>query len=297
MMTIELAPNHKTGLALANPVMPAAGCFGFGAEYAHLIEGETLGAVVVGPVTAGKRRGANPPRTLPLPSSQGGTGGVLLHTGLANPGIAAVVRRYARVWDRSPVPVIVHIAGTSPGETASCCRRLASVEAVSGIELGLAGTGNLDDAIAIIQAAHATASQPLIVRLPLVSADLLHSLCEAVVEAGADALTIAAPPRGTVWHETRFLPLRLHKNLVSVSTRFVTGRLYGPFVHPLTLRALRRVAEFISVPIIGCGGIHSTEDARAFLRAGATAIQVDGALWRDPSCLTRIARSLGIVRE
>jgi len=61
---------------------------------------------------------------------------------------------------------------------------------------------------------------------------------------------------------------------------------------PLALHALRRVVKLVSVPIIGCGGIHSAEDARAFLRAGATAIQMDSALWRDPSCLARIARSL-----
>ena len=59
--TIELAPNHKTGLTLTKPVMPAAGCFGLGTEYAKLVEVETLGAIVVGPVTAGKRRGAKPP--------------------------------------------------------------------------------------------------------------------------------------------------------------------------------------------------------------------------------------------
>ena len=288
--TIELAPNHKVGLTLTNPVMPAAGCFGFGTEYARLVETEALGAVVVGPVTARPRRGAEPPRTVPIPS------GVLLHTGLANPGIAAVVRLYARAWDRSPVPVIVHVAGTSSDEAASCCWRLASIEAVAGVELGLPDTTSLDDAVAIIQAARVAASQPLIVRLPLANAD---ALCEAAVWAGADALTVAAPPRGmarlsspkSIWQETGFCE-RLPKNLVSAPTRFVTGRLHGPFVLPLVLRALRRVAELTTVPLIGCGGIHSAEDGWTFLRAGATAVQVSGALWHDPACLARIARSL-----
>ncbi len=275
--TIELAPNHKTGLTLANPVMPAAGCFGFGSEYARLVETEALGAVVVGPVTAGRRAGASLPRALPIP------GGVLLHTALANPGIAALVRRCARVWARSPVPVIVHVAGTSSGETASCCQRLAGIEAVSGIELGLFDTIDPDDAVAIIQAARATTNQPLIARLPLIDGAPLYSLCEAVVEGGADALTVAAPPRGTAWHES--------------GGRFVRGRLYGPFVHPLALRILRRVVELVPLPVIGCGGIHSAEDARAFLHAGATAIQVGGALWRDPSCLARIAFEIGSFSE
>jgi dihydroorotate dehydrogenase (NAD+) catalytic subunit len=302
---VDLAPNHKVGLALANPVMPAAGCFGFGAAYARLVEVDPLGAVLVGPITARPRRGAEPPRTLPIP------GGVLLHTGLANPGVAAVTRRYARAWARSPVPVIVHVAGTNPEEATSCCRRLSGVAAVAGVELGLpdtidvsttpagrtpeagayphshrddgAGRGltaAIDDATAVISAAHAATSQPLIVRLPLVWAD---ALCEPAVEAGADALTVAAPPRGTAWHEA--------------SERFVTGRLYGPFVLPLALRALRRVAERVSVPLIGCGGIHSVEDALTFLRAGATAVQVGGALWRDPASLARIARGLSTAVE
>jgi len=280
---VDLAPGHKVGLTLANPVMPAAGCFGFGKEYDQLVEVEALGAVVVGPVTARPRRGAAPPRTLPLPPSQRGPGGVLLHTGLANPGVAAVVRRYGRAWARSPVPVIVHVAGTSPNEAASCCQRLASVEAVAGIELGLpdiaSGSTGLaelfDEVTDVIRAARAAASQPLIVRLPLVWA---AALCEAAVEAGADALTVAAPPRGAIWH--------------APGDRFVTGRLYGPFVLPLALHALRRVAELVPVPLIGCGGIHGAADGLAFLRAGATAIQVGGALWRDPASLTRIARGL-----
>jgi dihydroorotate dehydrogenase (NAD+) catalytic subunit len=300
---IELAPHHKVGLALANPVMPAAGCFGLGTEYARLVEIEVLGAVLVGPITARPRRGAEPPRTLPVP------GGVLLHTGLANPGVAAVTRRYARAWARSPVPVIVHVAGTTPEETASCCRRLSGVAAVAGVELGLPdrvdvstapagrppgaeprphthphhggdGPGRglaaaIDDATALISAAHGATSQPLIVRLPLVWAD---ALCEPAVEAGADALTVAAPPRGTGWH--------------GASGRFVTGRLYGPFVLGLALRALRRVAERVSVPLIGCGGIHTVQDAATVLRAGAAAVQVGGALWRDPTSLARIARGL-----
>jgi dihydroorotate dehydrogenase (NAD+) catalytic subunit len=282
MTTIDLAPDHKAGLTLANPVMPAAGCFGFGTEYARLVDVEMLGAVVAGPITAAPRRGAAPPRTLPIP------GGVLLHTGLANPGVAAAIRRYARAWARSPVPVIVHVAGTTPDEAASCCRRLSSVEAIAGIELGLPDTAGgsteladvLDDLTAIIRAARTTASQPLIVQLPLSRAD---ALCEAVVESGADALTVAAPPRGTAWHAS--------------SGHFVTGRLYGPFVLPLALRALRRVAEIVPVPLIGCGGIHSAEDGLAFLHAGAVAVQVGGALWRDPACLARIAGSLSSAVE
>ena len=271
MMVIEIAPDHKVGLTLTNPVMPAAGCFGFGTEYADLVDVGELGAIVVGPVTAGPRRGAAPPRAVPI------AGGTLLHTGLANPGIAAVLRNSVRVWSRCPVPVIVHVAGISTEEVASCCRQLTRVEAVSGIELGLADTIDLDDAVAITWAASSASDRPLIVRLPLVGADALRA---AVVEAGADALTVAAPPRGVAWDPK--------------ASRFITGRLYGPLVLPQALRALRRVAERVSVPLIGCGGIQDTEDGLAFLRAGAAAVQVDSVLWRDPASLARIARGMSL---
>jgi dihydroorotate dehydrogenase (NAD+) catalytic subunit len=283
MTAIELAPEHKIGLALSNPVMPAAGCFGLGMEYSDLIEMEAIGAIVVGPVTAIPRQGAAPPRTLAVP------GGVLLHTGLANPGITAVVKNYGRALAHRTVRVIVHVAGTSPDEAASCCQRIAGIEAIAGIELGLPDTPSglhqvgtrsglndlLADTVATIKAVRFAASQPLIVRLPMGYADYL---CEAAVESGADALTVAAPPRGTAWHE----PTR----------QFITGRLYGPFVLPLALRTLHRVAGLVSVPLIGCGGIHSAEDSWAFLRAGATAVQIGGAMWHDPGCLIRIAREL-----
>jgi len=269
MTIIELAPHHKVGLTLANPIMPAAGCFGTGREYAPLIDLAALGAVVVGPVTGRPRRGSEPPRLLPVPS------GVLLHTGLANPGISALIRQAVRVWRSSPVPVIVHVAGTDTDEVASCCERLAAVEAVAGVEMGLPDAATPELAADLTRAACTSANRPVLVRLPLADAD---RLCEAAAAAGADALTVAAPPRGTAWHPG--------------AGRYISGRLYGPFVLPLALRALRRVAEMVSLPLVGCGGITAIEDAAAFLRAGAVAVQVDSALWRDPSSLARLARAL-----
>jgi dihydroorotate dehydrogenase (NAD+) catalytic subunit len=268
-MTINLAPRHKFGLMLPNPVMPAAGCYGLGREYGPLIDVASLGAIVVGPLTARPQRGSDPPRIVDVP------GGLLLHTGLANPGLSAAVRQTARIWMHSPIPVIVHVASADADEISSCCKRLEAVETLAGIELGVPDTADAELATDLTGAARNASGRPLIVRLPPDDADLL---CEAVVEAGADALTIAAPPRGTVWH--------------APTGRYVTGRLYGPFVLPLAVRAFRRVAALVPVPLIGCGGIHTAADAAAFLRAGALAVQVDSAIWHDPSCLARIAAAL-----
>ncbi len=264
---IELAPNHKTGLQLSNPVLVAAGCYGWGNEYRGLVEPELLGAVVVGPVTMGPRRGARPPRAVPFP------GGVLLHTGLANPGLLAVLRRSSRVWAQSPVPVILHLAATTPSGVASACQRVSAVEPVAAVELGLRDGVEAEEAAALTAAARSTLRQPLLVRLGLADAAWL---AEVVVAAGADGLTVAAPPRGTLPYHGRL----------------VTGRLYGPVVFPLAMHALQQVAGRVKVPLLGCGGVTSADDGLAFLQAGAVAVQVDAALWHNPTSPARIAQTI-----
>lgn len=268
--TIELGPDHKTGLQLASPVMTAAGCYGLGSEYQGLVDVRALGAVVVGPVTMHPRTGAPPPRAIPL------RGGILLHTGLANPGLRKVLQRESRAWARSPVPVILHLAATTPGEVTVACRLLDDTGAIAALELGLSDTTEPGEAMALVRAAAAAYGRgPLLVRLPLDSA---RRLAAVAVEAGAHALTVAAPPRGTALH----------------AGRPVTGRLYGRFVHPLALRALRQMREEVRVPLIGCGGIYAPEDALAFLHAGALAVQLDGVIWQDPSSAARIAREVDL---
>jgi dihydroorotate dehydrogenase (NAD+) catalytic subunit len=246
--------------------MVAAGCYGLGDAYADLADPARLGAVVVGPVTLRPRRGAAPPRAVPLP------GGVLLHTGLENPGLSAVLRHHRRTWSRSPAPVIVHLAATTPERTSVACERLSAEDAIAAVELGLANHVTIGDATQLVEAAaNIYPYRPLLVRLPLETA---ADLAEAVVAAGADALVVAAPPRGTV----------------HLRGRFVTGRLYGPFVLPLALRALRQVADRSIAPLIGAGGITTATHVAAFLRSGAAAVQVDIALWRDPAGLASLAQ-------
>jgi dihydroorotate dehydrogenase (NAD+) catalytic subunit len=266
-IVIEPAAAHKASLTLRNPVTVAAGCYGLGDAYGELVDVADLGAVVVGPVTARPRRGVAPPRAVPVP------GGVLVHTGLENPGLSTVLRRCRRTWSGSPTPVILHLAATTPERTSIACEQLSTEDAVAAVELGLANHVTPGEAAQLVEAAATMYPyRPLVVRLPMETA---ADLAKPVVEAGADAVTVAAPPRGTV-----------HLN-----SGFVTGRLYGPFVLPLALRALRRVADSVSVPLIGAGGITSPADARAFLRSGAVAVQVDIALWRDPAGLGPLAQN------
>ena len=145
------------------------------------------------------------------------------------------------------------------------------------MELGLARSHPVGEAAALVrEAATACERTPLWVRLPLERA---VDLAEVAVEAGADALVVGAPPRGTVL----------------VRDRAITGRLYGPFVLPLALRALQQVAARVDVGLVGCGGIYDAAGATAFLKVGAVAVQVDAVIWQDPAVPARIAREVASV--
>ena len=266
---IELAPHHKYGLPLSNPVMPAAGTFGYGEAYRALIAYEDIGALVTNPVSWRSCHAAHGPR-LVVHGEQ-----FLVHTGLPNPGVRRVIRRYARRWARLDCPVIVHVITTSPGDVARTCERLAGVRNVRGIELGLDDGTTMDDALTFLDAARSTCPLPLIVRLPF---DGVERLALPLAEAGADALTLTAPPRGQVLHPTE-CPL----------SNTVRGRLYGPALFPILLQRLAQWSDLLSVPLVACGGIRTPEEARVCLDAGATAVQIDALLWRDPRMLTCVA--------
>jgi dihydroorotate dehydrogenase (NAD+) catalytic subunit len=267
---IELAPNHKRGLNLRAPVMSATGIVGYSDAYRQLFPLESLGAIITNPITARARQGAPPPRVISMP------GGLLMHTGLDNPGVSAVLRRHRRRWTHSLVPVIAHVVGVNADETFTCVERLSALDVLAGLELGLPDSLLREEAEEIVLAARSACTLPLIIKLPLWRATDWAVLG---IESGqADALTVAAPPRGTLWYHDRA----------------ITGRLYGPATFPQALWALRQVVQRVegAVPLIGCGGVHSIDDALAMLAAGAAAVQVDSFVWKDPAAFGRLAQAL-----
>ena len=282
---IELAPNHKRGLVLNNPVMNAAGVLGFGAEYRGLIDFSMLGAFVTNPLTFSARTPAAPPNAVSLPE------GVLIHTGLPNPGVRAALRRYARDWVRMDCPVIVHLAATTVSNVRRSVEWLEREDRVSGLELGVRDEVKADELVVMIRAA--VGSLPVIVRLPLLRAAELGA---AAVRAGADALTVGAAVR-----TSPPVPLSKRQNArlgegephAPEDKQKLVGRLYGPDQFGVTLEAVQAViAQNPGVPIIGAGGIFSVENARAMLEAGAVAVQVDAAVWNDPPFLARLATAI-----
>ncbi len=262
---IELAPNHKRGLALAYPVLNASGILGFASEYRGLIDFDALGGFVTNALTLTPRTAAHVPNALALPN------GLLIHTGLPNPGVTRALKHYAGDWARLGPPVIVHLAATSPADTRRGIEKLERAESVSGFELGFTDDVAPDALAQLIRAARG--GLPLLARLPLARA---LELAEPAARAGADALTVAAPPRLTVDH----------------TGRAITGRFYSPENFMPALATVRSVIEKnLGLPIIGAGGIYSVDNAHAMLSAGATAIQVDAAVWATPQLVGDIARA------
>lgn len=268
---IDLTHGGKAPLTVHNPVLLASGVAGYdGGPYSNLLDLSKLGAIVTNPLTWRPRRAAQGPRVVPLPA------GVLIHTGLPNPGVRRVVKAYRARWARSLTPVIAHVVATTPEDVAACVTELERCEAIAAVELGLHDQATPADVELILRAAQNATLLPLLVRLPLYSA---LTLASAAQEAGAGALVVAAPPRGTVRD-----PL---------SGQLAGGRIYGPWLKAQALRAVGQVARAVEIPVIGGGGIHSPDDARDFLDAGAVAVQIDTLLWTHPHMVEVIARNLG----
>jgi dihydroorotate dehydrogenase (NAD+) catalytic subunit len=287
---LDLAPHHKRGLSLAHPVMNASGLLGFASEYRGLVDFTRLGAFVTNALTGRPRTPAHPPNATPLAN------GVLIHTGLPNPGVRAAIREYDREWQRLGPPVIVHLAATTPEDVQRSVEHLDRAEGVSGVELGLRDDVSVEEMEHVIRAA--LGGPPLVVRLPLLRA---ADLCEAAARAGADALTVGAPLRASasppgLFSGSRTLQPGEGESQDDGDREKSKGRFYGPESLPIALEAVRTVVGVMQaspLPVVGAGGIFSVEDARAMLAAGAVAVQVDAAVWIEPRLLTQLAQHLG----
>ncbi len=267
-MSIQLTRSGKNTLYVENPVLNAAGVLGYADEYRHLIALGKLGALVTNPVTLMPRTPANGTRVVPLDA------GLLLHTGLPNAGIRRVIETYREAWARMPIPVIVHLATASSDDLARCLDALEAVDSVAGVEIGVQDDTPAKDAARWIGTA-ARSDKPVLFRLPF-GAD--ETYAATMADAGAGGLTISAPPRGT----SR-----------DAAGKLVAGRLYGAWVHPLNLHLVLRITSKVDVPVIACGGVHTVDDARTYLNAGAAAVQVDSLAWARPAQVELIARDLG----
>jgi dihydroorotate dehydrogenase (NAD+) catalytic subunit len=271
---IELAPNHKYGLPISVPVMPASGAFGYGDAYQDMVDVAQLGAVVTNPVSLRPRRAARGRRIGYLES------GFVVHTGWPNPGLRRLLRAYRDLWARLPVPVIVHVLATRPAEVGRIVRHLSGVRGVIGVELGFAADASQERILNLLAAAVDEGDLPVIAKVPF---GRVEPLAPLLAEHGADALTLTAPPRAV---------LPIHEDGINDVAHYMRGRLYSATLFPLLLNELAQWVSSLPVPVIACGGIASADDALSCLTLGALAVQIDALLWRNPALLDTIARKV-----
>ena len=274
-LAVQLAPQNRRGLLLANPVTAASGTFGYGTEYAEIIDIQRLGAIICKGTTLKPCSGNPQPRMVET------VGGVLNSIGMENIGVDALIREKAPIWAGWSVPVIVNILGNSIEEYAEIARLLDGVAGVSGIEINIScpnvSAGGMEFGASPEAAAAATAAVradttlPLIVKLSPNVTDITE-IAHAVIEAGADAISLINTLKGMA------IDLASRRPVLGN----ISGGLSGPAIKPVALHMVYQVAREVRVPVIGCGGIASASDALEFILAGASAIQVGTATFANP---------------
>ncbi len=289
-LSVELAPNHKQGLRLENPVIVASGCFGWGTEYARVIDIQRLGAIVSKGTTLRARRGNPMPRLVETPA------GMLNAIGLQNPGVRRVIAGKAPVWATWKVPVIVNVAGDSVEEFCQCARLLDGAPGVAGIELNIScpnvraggAVFACDPSAAgeVTAAVRRATGLPIMVKLSPNVGDVV-GIAMAVEESGANSISLINTLVGMK------IDLRRRKPFLGNET----GGLSGPAVRPVAVRMVYQVAQAVRIPIVGLGGIASVDDALEFLMAGASAIQIGTAVFVDPTTPLRVIDGLAQFME
>lgn len=274
-LSIQLAPQNKQGLLLSNPVMTASGTFGYGTEYADVIDIQKLGAIICKGTTLKPRPGNPQPRLWETAC------GVLNSIGLENIGVNALIKEKAPIWAKWKVKVIVNIVGESIREYSELAKRLDKVPGVSGLEVNIScpnvKAGGMEfgaspkSAAKVTAAVKAKTTLPVIVKLSPNVTDIAE-IALAVQEAGADAISLINTLKAMA------IDTQTRKPILGN----VCGGLSGPAIKPIALRMVYEVALTVKIPIIGCGGIASTSNALEFLMAGASAIQVGTANFTDP---------------
>ena len=282
---VDLAPLRPAGLRLAHPLLVAAGGAGYAIELLDVVGDLAPAAIVTRSTTRAPRRGSRPPRM----ASQ--AGGLLWSVGLANPGLDAVLRRHGPRWGASGVPVIVSICADSADDIGWLARRLDLAPEVAGLELNLAcsdrGRGGLPIGLDVgaselaTVAARAATDLPLIVKLTPVAPDL-REIARAVAAAGADAICAIGPLPA--------LALAGDRQRALLGTAY--GGFSGPLLKPICLRAVYEIAQVVTVPIIGVGGVADLDDVLDYLAAGATAVGLATAALADPTLPGRLALEL-----
>ena len=272
------------GVTWKNPVTVASGTFGSGAEYAELVDLNALGAVTSKGV-------ANVPwEGNPTPRIAETYGGMINAVGLQNPGIDVFAKRDIPFLKQYDTKIIVNVCGRSIEDYVEVVERLGE-EPVDLLEINVSCPNVKEGGIAfgqdpkalseITKAVKAAAKQPIIMKLSPNVTDITE-MAKAAEAAGSDALSLINTITG--------MKIDVHRRRFAVANK--TGGLSGPAIKPVAVRMVYQVAHAVKIPIIGMGGITCGEDAIEFIMAGATAVSVGTATFRDAEAPVRVVKEI-----
>ena len=288
-------------LELANPVLVAAGTFGYGLEFPRSAHVDQLGGIITKTLTLVPRQGNPPPRLVETPS------GMLNAVGLQNVGLDVFLNEKLPQFVQLQVPVIVSILGESPGEIETMCARLDAESGVAAIELNLS-CPNLrngaesnpqpraphsefrtslmvaqdpDETFVRVASARQRTTKPLIAKLSPDVTDI-RPIAQAAERAGADALSLV----------NTFTGMSLDPQARRSRLGSLTGGLGGPAIRPLAVYRVWMVRQAVQCPIIGIGGIVKAEEAVEFFLAGATAVAIGTANFTRPDAAWSVVKGL-----
>lgn len=273
-------------LRLRNPIIAASGTFGYGVEFAHLVDLGTIGGFVTKGLSLKPIQGSPVPRLCRTPS------GMLNAVGLQNVGVRAFIAEKLPVLRNYDTPVLVNIFGYSSEDYAEVIRILEDVPGVAAYELNIScpnvkeggnqfGSDPTMVSRVVGVARRSAASRPLWVKLSPLVTDI-GVIAKAAEEAGADGLTVANT------YPAMSIDVNNHRSRLGCPT----GGLSGPAIRPITLRLVWEASKAVRIPIIGLGGIETVDDVLEYLAVGATAVQVGTASFVRPGAVEDLSTGL-----
>lgn len=272
-------------LQLKNPVMTASGTFGYGIEFADLVDLTQIGGIIVKGTTFNPRQGNDYPRMAETAS------GMMNCVGLQNKGVRYFCETIYPKIRHIDTQMIVNVSGSSPEDYARCAECIDTLTDIHAIELniscpnvhdgGMAFGVSTEGAASVVKAVRKAYTKTLIVKLSPNVTDIC-SIAKAVEAEGADSVSLINTLMGTA------IDIEKRKRVLSIGT----GGLSGPCVKPVALRMVYQVARAVNIPVIGLGGISSAEDAIEFIMAGARAIEIGTANFVDPQISVKVANGI-----
>ena len=273
------------GIPLKNPVIAASGTFGYGLEFSPLLDLNELGGIVVKGLSLNPYPGNPPPRIMET------TGGMLNSIGLQNIGVNSFIKEKLPLLRNYDVAIFVNIFGHTIEEYVRIARRLSEAEGIAGLEVniscpnikkgGMSFGKEPKQAGLLTKRIRKATSLPLMIKLTPQASDIAD-VAKRVEGEGADSISLV----------NTFLGMAIDVDTATPLLSTITGGLSGPAIKPLALRMVWEVAQKVSIPVVGLGGIASYRDALEFMIAGAQAVQVGTANFINPTVCREIVHGI-----